>query len=447
MIRRLLASSSIYVVASVFGAAMGLLLVPVLTRVLTPADYGIVGLVRATLGILAPIIALSPNLFLTHKFKEMERDELRAYMGATIPVFLGTIVLAAVGLIVLRAVWSDFAVPLWILGGMLLMAISGRISAMGLDVLMMRREAARNGGAQIARAAGSAALTLLFVLVLGLGWQGWLLGTWVAEWLTALGLGLWLWKAGYLGTRVDWQKTRSYVRFSAPLTIHLLSFWAVNAQDRYFIAAMVDVDPVGAVGLYSVGYTLSAVLGFVHLGIFRALLPDIHEYARSDDIRERERIVVLTWAYVVVSFVLYGLFLLGLWLFLPLVVGERFLAAWMFVPWIALGHTFNSIRNCISAYFYIANRTGTIARLSVGVALLNAALNYVLIKACGGPIGAAYATAISFAALTVVGWLLAARAHPMPWGSGLRKAPALIGEALRRRRQSRRQSRMKGQPK
>ena len=434
MIKRLLASSSIYVLASVFGGVVGLVLVPILTRVLTPADYGIVGLVRATLGIMAPFIALSPNLFLTHKFEEMPRDELRAYVGAAIPVFVVTVAVAAAALVVLRLAWSDFSVPVWILGGMLLMAVAGRLSAMGLDVLMMRRQAKHNGLTQIARAAGSAALTLLFVLVLGLGWQGWLLGTWVAEWVTAAGLAVWLGRAGYLTTRVDWKKTREYVAYSAPLTLHLLSFWAVNAQDRYFIGAMVDLE---AVGLYSVGYTLSAVLGFVHLGIFRAVLPDIHQYARSEDARDRERIVVLTWVYVALSFVLYGLFLLGLWLFLPLLVGENFLKAWAFVPWIALGHTFNSVRNCISSYFYIANRTGTVARLSLAVALCNAALNYVLIKATGGAIGAAYATAISFALLAIVGWILAARVHPMPWASALRKAPSMLRAYLARRRNER----------
>jgi len=77
----------------------------------------------------------------------------------------------------------------------------------------------------------------------------------------------------------------------------------------------------------------------------------------------------------------------------------------------------------MTGYLYVAGRTGVLAGLTIGAAVLNAILNYVLILWLG-PIGAAVATSITFAILAVLTAYLATTLYDMPW----RAALANLGE-------------------
>jgi O-antigen/teichoic acid export membrane protein len=206
------------------------------------------------------------------------------------------------------------------------------------------------------------------------------------------------------------------VRYSAPLVLHALGFWAINAQDRYFVAAMVGV---GATGIYTVAYGLGSALNLIHLGVLRAFNPHFYEHARSG-YRERVAIVRFTYAYVVGSIVVLALFLGFVWLVVPVFLGPAFASSVVLIPWVALGYTFNAVRNLMTGYLYIAERTRLLGGLTLSAAVLNALLNFLFIGFWGA-LGAAIATAFTFAYVAAVTTVFAVRSHAMPWGSALRR--------------------------
>jgi O-antigen/teichoic acid export membrane protein len=79
--------------------------------------------------------------------------------------------------------------------------------------------------------------------------------------------------------------------------------------------------------------------------------------------------------------------------------------------------------------FYLRKRTGLVAGLVGGAAIVNLATNALLVPAHGG-LGAAWATLVSFAALAVATWILAERVWTV--GFELRRiaAPILVAGGL-----------------
>jgi O-antigen/teichoic acid export membrane protein len=113
----------------------------------------------------------------------------------------------------------------------------------------------------------------------------------------------------------------------------------------------------------------------------------------------------------------------AVWLVLPLYLGEGYHSSFAFIPWVALGYTFNAVRNFMTGYLYLAERTRLISGLTLGAAVVNGVLNYVLILHWGA-IGAAVSTAITFALLAAVTAWFAVRLWPMPWAEAFRRRRA-----------------------
>ena len=58
MIKRLVANFSLYSFAEMFTKGLGFILLPLYTRLLVPADYGILAIVGAIASVLLPLITL-----------------------------------------------------------------------------------------------------------------------------------------------------------------------------------------------------------------------------------------------------------------------------------------------------------------------------------------------------------------------------------------------------
>jgi O-antigen/teichoic acid export membrane protein len=408
-------AATIYVFSSGAAGAVNFLLMVVLTHLLTKAEYGVVGLLTATIGILGVVVGLNPQLLITVRFPVRSREQLKPLLSSMIPVTLVTALLALAVLEGLRAVWTVFRFPHWVLLALAVSAVFGVALSTGLTVLQMQGRPGRYGTVQLGGVVLGALVTLLLVAGLDFDWRGKLLGDVIGLSAAGLVMTVFLVRSGYLGLSFRVEHLREVVAFSAPLVIHGLAFWAINAQDRYFVTWLVGLE---ANGLYTAAYAFGNVLNILHAGILKAYTPFFYERARIES--QKPRLARLTLIYFVLSLVGWGLFVAVVWLVVPFILGEEFRAGFAFIPWVALGYTFNAVRNFMAGYLYLAERTRLISGLTLGAAVLNGILNYVLILRWGA-IGAAVATAITFGLLAAVTAWFAVRSWPMPWREAFRR--------------------------
>ena len=111
---------------------------------------------------------------------------------------------------------------------------------------------------------------------------------------------------------------------------------------------------------------------------------------------------------------------------LPLFVGDRFYGAADYVTWMALTYAVQGVYFIFGNFVVYSKKTSLMtwrADFLGGLVLLIAC---PILSRWNGPVGAAQATCLAFAA-SAIGCITAAqKAHPMPWGSAM--ASLLRGE-------------------
>lgn len=408
-VRRLARASTLYTGALLVSGGISFGLIAVFTRFLSPSDFGVLALLTATQGVLGAAVGLNPTLFFTAKFPALDRADLRRYGGAAL---LATLVTAALAYVILEGLglWLEaFQLPHWVLAGLAVLGVVVAVRGLGLTVLKMRERPVPYAAAKVGESALTGGIGVALVVVLAFDWRGKYLGQLLAGLAVAVVLGAYLVRTRQIGLQTTRTHLREYVQFSLPVVPHSLGFWAINAQDRYFVVAMSGLE---AAGIYSVGYTLARILEVANQGVLHAFSP--HFYGRLEKGEGKDGIVLMTYGYLVFAVLGFVAFVLVMEYVVPVFVGPQFVDSARFVPWVAAGYTFNAIRNFMTGYLYVAERTDVLAGLTVGAAVLNAALNYVLILWVGA-VGAAIATAVTFAALGLVTTYLATKLYDMPW--------------------------------
>lgn len=176
-----------------------------------------------------------------------------------------------------------------------------------------------------------------------------------------------------------------------------------------------------------VGVQLSMVVGLLADAANKAYSPWLYAKLETATDAEKHHIVKLTYLYfVAIAALALALSAAAPW-FIRFLVGPRFYGAAMFVLWLSLGAAFRGMYLMVTDFVFYAKRTDLLAAVTFSTAIMNVALNYVLIRTRGA-IGAAEATCVAYLLSFLGTWFVSARVYPMPWRAGVMRL-------LRRREQ------------
>ncbi|QSX77686.1 oligosaccharide flippase family protein [Agrilutibacter solisilvae] len=197
---------------------------------------------------------------------------------------------------------------------------------------------------------------------------------------------------------VDLQALRNGLVYGLPLMAHEIAFSVLANMDRVLLKHL--TDDFAAVGIYAIGYALAMQLNvFIDVTLSEAFTPVVmraYETGGAGAVRALKRRVLLPMTYAVVAIV--GMLLIS---------GHDLLVALSGPGKAASGPVFIIVGVTISMYawFAIANyglqlkkRTLQVLAITLGAAMLNVVMNIILVPRMGY-MGAAWSTAISYAAL------------------------------------------------
>lgn len=418
---RLLANALVYTLSNVACAAIPFLMLPLLTRVLTPHEYGTVAMFSVAVSFFSALTGLSVHGAVAMRF--FERDTL------DFPRFVATClaILAASTVGVLAVVW--LALPwlkaltqlpgLW-LAAAVLVSCAAFVVQIQLAIWQSAKQPWRYGALRLFQALVDAAGSLALVLAAGLAWQGRLGGIAFAAIAAAVAAGILLARGGWLRFPPSRALAANALRFGVPLVPHALGGLLTSMLDRVLITNMVGID---STGVYMVALQIGMVLGLLTDSFNRAFAPWLIESLRSND--ERRDIVIVRFTYGYFVAVLLGAVLVGLAApaLLSVLVGDRFVVAAPMVLYTMLGYAFGGMYYMVTNYVFFAGLTGRLAIVTFTGGLLNVAASYLLIRRHGA-IGAAQAFVLAQALIFAGTWWLAQQSRPMPWLKALHRSPA-----------------------
>jgi O-antigen/teichoic acid export membrane protein len=394
---------------------VGVVTLPIYSRVFSPAEYGLLelGLVLTGIALVAADAGLSAAA--QREFYEYRLEQAAERRDVVFTALCATMLLALVvaGLLVLLR--DTVAHDLLERPGedTLVVVVAATIPALTLATYL--REIMRLGfhtGHYLVSSALMAVLTgalgVIAVLVLDLDVEGVFLGTFVASVVAAVYGGLAI--RGDLAGRFSRRELRALLAFGLPLVPAAVSSWALLLVDRVILRRLEDLD---AVGQYAIASRVSGVLVLGMTAFVLALGPYLLSvYSKRPDQEKLVRGRTLTY----LAFSL-GLGALVLTLFaeeLVALLAPDFDEAADAVGPLAFGAIGFGAAAVLLTGIGLAKRTIYVAGLASLAALANVALNLVLIPPFG-IVGAALASAGGYGVLAVLYYWAAQRVYPTPF--------------------------------
>jgi len=415
----LLRQASVYAVSQVGARAIPFLLLPLVTRFLTPSDYGIVTMFALIGSVLDPLVGVNLSGALTVKFFDRE-IALPSYVGTGLTVAAclagGAAVIVAIAGPALEGVtqvpqqWLEIAV---------LMVLARTAINAYLSLLRVREQAVSYGLFVNAQTLTTVVLSIGLIVILGLTWVGRL----AAEAVGALVFGLLairlLRRAGELTFTPQISYVRDLLAFGVPLIPHALGGILLVQADRILITNLLGVSQTG---IYAVGYQLALVVQLFADAFNNAYAPWLFRQLANPEPDLPIRLVRQTYLQIA----LFGLLAIAVTVVMPFVgqavLGQSFVESTAFIGWFALAFFFSAAYYMVTNYIFFAQKTKFLSIVTASVAIANVPVTYVLIR-LNGAVGAAQALALSYAMFFALTWAVSYRVYPLPWLSALRAHP------------------------
>lgn len=399
--RRFIHASLTYGAVQVLALAASLISFPVLTRVLSVSEYGLLGLCNTLLlfGAAFAKLGLQNSIvrFYAHYRREMNLDAFFStiWCGGTVAALVISLLLIPIALFIAPAQYKQpfLAVILVVFG----------TTVFGIASNFLRAEE-RNGANSIAtvllRYGGTfGGIALVYWSITGIS------GIFYSQFVFLLVLTLWYFRE--YNTRFcvspslfSMEIFREAITFGAPLIIYEFSSIMLAFSDRFLVSKYCGIEQLG---IYTAGYTISFYIADIVRQPLQVAVAPIYLRIYAEKGLEAA-ILFLQEIIGYVSLVILPIFAGCTALkheLIVLLASNKFADASDVVPWVLGSTLLFGCQSLLASSFSILKQTRSIALLSLFAAIINIALNIVLLKTFG-IIAAAWATAIAYILMTVV---------------------------------------------
>lgn len=403
---------SVYLGSSLVNKALPFFLLPVMTRYLSPAEYGTVTIYQTLISFTVPFVGMSIHQNVTRNFFRVEQEELARIVSNVVFILASSATLFTLALSVYLLFRSKlFGIPSGWLYSLPLIAFMNMINQSNLAILLNKRQATLFGAFEITKTLVNLSVSILLVAVIHLGWQGRAAGVATESIVFGIVGLIHIYRTGYFQRGVSRRRIKELLAISLPLIPHGVGGVAMSMMDRLFLNQMMGKE---AVGIYSVGYAFGSLTLLVTEAFNRVWSPWMYGQLANMTDNKRRRIVRLTYLYKVGVVALALVVTAASYVILPIMAAAQFHSAISVVIWVALGYSVRGIYTMFFPYLLHAGKTRYFAFVTLGAGLVNALANYLLIP-INGIEGSAQATLISWLVMYLAVWWYASRIYPMPW--------------------------------
>jgi len=349
----------IYTVSGSLSALVAFFLLPILTRYLSPSDYGVVEMFTSLTTCLSGVVIVGGNTILAKEYFNRS-DAGRA------PLIGGILALTCVSALVLLVAVAAIDLPagaiarLFKIGdGLLYLAIISSLATAIIALVTTLLQVEKRAGAYMGFVNSKTLLEILVSLALivsfGLKWRGRITGIAGSSILFAFLSLVWLWKRNVRFTLTAGQ-AKVMLALGLPLVAAHVSVWIYGMVDRVMIANLFDL---ASTGIYSVGFRFGTVVAMVETAFSMAWLPYFFENVRLNNPRTNRRMVQFTYLYILALLVFaIGFGFLTRWL-LPAMVDRRFAAAARFTMLICIAFWLSGAWKLFGCYLIAEGRCRT----------------------------------------------------------------------------------------
>jgi O-antigen/teichoic acid export membrane protein len=414
-IGKFLRDAATYAVSGAATTFIGVVMVPIYTRVFSPDEYGALDLITSMVAFLV-IFLLMGQPSAVGRFYVDARDDRDARVSASTSGFflLATcLLLAGIALPfhgnIARLLHGETTYSTAV--ALAICSVPFTVQFRFLqNLLKWRQEPVRYAGLSIASLVIGLSVIIYCVVVRGWGVTGVYAATLINSVVfCCLGLGLVHTSLAFVFST---RRLRELLAFGMPLVPVAVAYYFITYSDRYFLRYFLGLETVG---MYAIGVRVSMVLALLLNGFEMAIGPFVYSHYKDES---APATFARTFDYVSVATTFS---ITALALFASDVVNvfatPAYLPGHNVVPLLAGGTAIYGLGAYFSVGIGISKRTVHRAWTAVLAAVLNIGLDFMMVPRLG-MVGAAGATVVAFLTLAVLQMRISQRLYAVPYRFG-----------------------------
>mgnify|MGYP002857822913 CR=1 FL=1 len=380
---KIFGNSVIYTGVTILQRCVAFFLLPIYTAYLTPADYGITGVVTSVSSLLAIFTTLGLDAAGGRFYYKYNGDPVysrKLYGTISIIIILNSLFFG--GIFILAHKWIvdpmlgnvDFY-P-YVLVGLLNVMVTP-LYLLFQGYLQTIQNGVKYGINAMLNFLLQIGLTILLVVVFRMGALGVLLSSLITAIVFFIYVVFAFLRQQQIG--IDKQIAKESFQYSLPLLPHTLANWSNGTIDRLLVNG---IRSEADAGLYNLGRSYSSVINTLSIAVNSAYVPWFFDKANNIEQtlpQVRRMSEMITW---VVSFLCMVMALFSQEVLDIMISNPAYDGVWKVIPFLICSTIFNSI------YFFYVNvlflkNTGVIFTITVTTIALNVGLNLLLIPMYG----------------------------------------------------------------
>jgi len=396
-----------YVSAGLISGLVGLFSFPLLTRNLSVAEYGIVGLITSSMALMVALGKLGVQHAVIRFFAQVENNNIDYSMDQ-----LNSTVC------VVFFLFASVTTSIWVAGGVYLLpafmqfedlsalfvvaSVAVFIRLLGSSAMNLLRAQQRSGDVAVAGSI-SRCLHLIFVILL-LSFS--ILSPWtiivclsIAE-LAAVSYAFYCYSPyfRFSPNNVSGALAKALLFYGLPLMILESLELVLRLSDRYMIESMIGPS---ALGQYSASYNFSGYIDMIIIvAMVQALKPAYMQMWESEGRAKTQAFLSKVFRiFLTAGIPFITIFAITAPHLLSFLAGEKYAPGTVIIPYLALSYLLQGSMHIMTAGLYIFKDTKVLVIWSSIATVLNLALNLMFIPKFGIT-GAAVVTLLSFGIFT-----------------------------------------------
>jgi O-antigen/teichoic acid export membrane protein len=358
---------------------------PILTRILTKEQYGVMGLIATTMMFAIAVAKAGLSDGIMRFYREYNADAEKLEVFSSTVLTRGVLLATLTGLVYVSILLTarkalglkeEYAVCFLV---MTIYAFARPLNVIVLYFLRVSDKTITLNVLNFSERVISVTLSLTFLMYLFHEFYGYFVGLAGAELiLSAILFG---WFFNHYKIRIakkSHELNLKLLKFGVPLLFSELAFLSMSYADRYIIVAFLGTQ---ALGLYSVGYNLAMYIGnIIMFSLSYAVIPVYVETFGKEGRGKTEEFLQKTLHYLLMIIIpmWFGYMAIARDLFIGL-ASEKYAAAAYFSPLILAGYFLLALNVLFNSGLYLEKKTIVSFVIMLSAILFNICLNLMLL--------------------------------------------------------------------
>lgn len=406
-----------YFFTTIINQAIPFLILPILTRYLSPAEYGSFALFSFYLAISNAITGVSIPTVISKYYFNSKKQYIAEIIGNSI-LIVGILTLIVIILILILypfvAVFLDLSL-LWLL----IIPIASFLFVifnMGITVMRNSNKVFLYGKHTISNTIVNIALSLILVVFLYWGWQGRAIGIVFSFLISAIVSFYFLQKNGYVSFVFSKEILRNILKLLLPLIPNSFQLTIISQVGIFFLQYYYTKE---LLGLYSIAFQIAVIIQLLVTTLNLSWSPFLFEQISGSTAINKIYITRLLWALIAI--IITGVLFINITagFMLKIMTTPAYYGAKEFVPWFTLGFLFYGIYVFLFPILIKHEKQNYISFVSFSNMFIMIGLN-IWFSHLFGYIGIAYAYCLTYFLMFLALAWKAQRVFPLPWLKALK---------------------------